>query len=215
MIRLGTSLLALAMALAAAPAVAQTAPALPPRDRGAEAFVAGRGEARRGRPDRTAARPGSTRPISPTIPTRWPRAGARGTEMQVQLASRRRNMQKIRRAIVRHQRKLDLLRSGITLPAPAQAGAASSWRRHLDAHVVSACTARARARSTASRSTAATSRRRWARPRPGQAQGDVDELARQCRRADAGDYAKAGRHRQRGRQGPGLCRYRRDVALGL
>ena len=53
------------------------------------------------------------------------------------------------------------------------------------------------------------------RPQPAGADRDVDQLAHPGRCADAWRLCPAGRDRQPGRARAGLCRHRRDVAVGL
>ena len=128
MIRLTTSLAALAMALAVAPASAQTTPVAPPKAltaQDADAFVA--------------AAEAQLAPLSVDVNRiSWvnatfitddtdalaAQAGARQTILQVQLATEAAKFATIPGLSFDTKRKIDLLRSGITLPAPARTGAA-------------------------------------------------------------------------------------------
>ena len=164
-------------------------------------------------------RTGSTRPTSPTIPTRWPpKSGAEITELAVKLCARaRRSIDDVAGAVARHQAQArPAAQRRSRCPRRRAPGAAERAGDADDADVV-APTARARARSTASRSTARISRRRWATDaRSRQAEGDVDQLARQCRRADARRLRQDGRASPtRARRELGYHGHRRDVALGL
>jgi len=128
MIRLTTSLAALAMALAVAPASAQTAaPAAPttltPKD--ADAFVAS-AEAQLAPLSVDVNRISWVNAtfITDDTDALAAQANARQTILQVQLATEAAKYAKVPGLSFDTARKIDLLRSGITLPAPARAGAA-------------------------------------------------------------------------------------------
>ncbi|MFA5965772.1 MAG: M2 family metallopeptidase [Sphingomonas sp.] len=128
MIRLTTSLAALAMALAVAPASAQTAPApaaaaLTPKD--ADAFVAS-AEAQLAPLSVDVNRISWVNAtfITDDTDALAAQAGARQTELQVKLATEAAKYAAIPGLSFDTARKIDLLRSGITLPAPSTPGAA-------------------------------------------------------------------------------------------
>jgi peptidyl-dipeptidase A len=128
MIRLTTSLAALAMALAVAPAYAQTAPAVPakaltPQD--ADAFVAS-AEAQLAPLSVDVNRISWVNAtfITDDTDALAAQAGARQTILQVQLATEAAKYATIPGLSFDTKRKIDLLRTTITLPAPARAGAA-------------------------------------------------------------------------------------------
>jgi len=128
MIRLTTSLAALAMALAVAPACAQTVPAAPakaltPQD--ADAFVAS-AEAQLAPLSVEVNRISWVNAtfITDDTDALAAQAGARQTILQVRLATEAAKYASVPGLSFDTKRKIDLLRSGITLPAPARAGAA-------------------------------------------------------------------------------------------
>ncbi len=128
MIRLTTSLAALAIALVAAPAVAQSAPAaatkaLTPAD--ADAFVAS-AEAQIGALSTDANRIAwvNATYITDDTDALAAQAGARQTELAVKLATEAARYATIAGLSFDTARKIDLLRSGLTLPAPTRPGAA-------------------------------------------------------------------------------------------
>ncbi|CAN5490230.1 M2 family metallopeptidase [soil metagenome] len=126
MIRLTTSLAALAMALAVAPASAQTAPAAAaPTARDADAFVAS-AEAQLAPLSVDVNRISWVNAtfITDDTDALAAQAGARQTELQVKLATEAAKYAGVPGLSFDTARKIDLLRSGITLPAPARAGAA-------------------------------------------------------------------------------------------
>ncbi|MES2046641.1 MAG: M2 family metallopeptidase [Pseudomonadota bacterium] len=128
MIRLTTSLAALAMALAVAPASAQTAPAAPAKAltaRDADAFVAS-AEAQLAPLSVDVNRISWVNAtfITDDTDALAAQAGARQTILQVQLATEAAKYANVPGLSFDTKRKIDLLRSGITLPAPARAGAA-------------------------------------------------------------------------------------------
>ena len=128
MIRLTTSLAALAMALAVAPAFAQTAPAAPtkaltPQD--ADAFVAS-AEAQLAPLSVDVNRISWVNAtfITDDTDALAAQAGARQTILQVQLATEAAKYAAIPGLSFDTKRKIALLRTTITLPAPARVGAA-------------------------------------------------------------------------------------------
>ncbi|MDB5711209.1 MAG: peptidyl-dipeptidase [Sphingomonas bacterium] len=127
MIRLTTSLAALAMALAVAPASAQAAQAAPkaltPQD--ADAFVAS-AEAQLAPLSVDVNRISWVNAtfITDDTDALAAQASARQTVLQVQLATEAAKYASVPGLSFDTKRKIDLLRSGITLPAPARAGAA-------------------------------------------------------------------------------------------
>lgn len=128
MIRLTTSLAALAMALAVAPASAQTtaapaAAALTPKD--ADAFVAS-AEAQLAPLSVDVNRISWVNAtfITDDTDALAAQAGARQTELQVKLATEAAKYATVPGLSFDTARKIDLLRSGITLPAPSTPGAA-------------------------------------------------------------------------------------------
>jgi peptidyl-dipeptidase A len=128
MIRLTTSLAALAMALAVAPASAQTTPApaaatLTPKD--ADAFVAS-AEAQLAPLSVDVNRISWVNAtfITDDTDALAAQAGARQTVLQVQLATEAAKYAGVPGLSFDTARKIDLLRSGITLPAPSTPGAA-------------------------------------------------------------------------------------------
>jgi len=128
MIRLTTSLAALAMALAVAPASAQTVPAAPTKAltaQDADAFVAS-AEAQLAPLSVDVNRISWVNAtfITDDTDALAAQAGARQTILQVQLATEAAKYAAIPGLSFDTKRKIDLLRSGITLPAPARAGAA-------------------------------------------------------------------------------------------
>lgn len=128
MIRLTTSLAALAMALAVAPASAQTAPSAPAKAltaQDADAFVAS-AEAQLAPLSVDVNRISWVNAtfITDDTDALAAQAGARQTILQVQLATEAAKYAAIPGLSFDTKRKIDLLRSGITLPAPARAGAA-------------------------------------------------------------------------------------------
>jgi peptidyl-dipeptidase A len=128
MIRLTTSLAALAMALAVAPASAQTATAAPAKvltARDADAFVAS-AEAQLAPLSVDVNRISWVNAtfITDDTDALAAQAGARQTILQVQLATEAAKYANVPGLSFDTKRKIDLLRSGITLPAPARAGAA-------------------------------------------------------------------------------------------
>jgi peptidyl-dipeptidase A len=128
MIRLTTSLAALAMALAVAPASAQTTPAAPPKAltaQDADAFVAS-AEAQLAPLSVDVNRISWVNAtfITDDTDALAAQAGARQTILQVQLATEAAKYAAISGLSFDTRRKIDLLRSGITLPAPARTGAA-------------------------------------------------------------------------------------------
>ena len=128
MIRLTTSLAALAMALTVAPASAQTVPAAPAKAltaQDADAFVAS-AEAQLAPLSVDVNRISWVNAtfITDDTDALAAQAGARQTILQVQLATEAAKYAAIPGLSFDTKRKIDLLRSGITLPAPARAGAA-------------------------------------------------------------------------------------------
>jgi peptidyl-dipeptidase A len=128
MIRLTTSLAALAMALAVAPVFAQTAPVAPartPTAQDADAFVAS-AEAQLAPLSVDVNRISWVNAtfITDDTDALAAQAGARQTILQVQLATEAAKYASVPGLSFDTKRKIDLLRSGITLPAPARAGAA-------------------------------------------------------------------------------------------
>ncbi len=126
MIRLTTSLAALAMALAVAPASAQTAPAAAtPTAKDADAFVAS-AEAQLAPLSVDVNRISWVNAtfITDDTDALAAQAGARQTELQVKLATEAAKFAGIPGLSVDTARKIDLLRSGLTLPAPTKPGAA-------------------------------------------------------------------------------------------
>jgi peptidyl-dipeptidase A len=128
MIRLTTSLAALAMALAVTPASAQTTPAAPPKAltaQDADAFVAS-AEAQLAPLSVDVNRISWVNAtfITDDTDALAAQAGARQTILQVQLATEAAKYAAIPGLSFDTKRKIDLLRSGITLPAPARTGAA-------------------------------------------------------------------------------------------
>ncbi|MEG3143800.1 M2 family metallopeptidase [Sphingomonas sp. RT2P30] len=125
MIRLTTSLAALAMALAVAPAFAQTAPTAAPTAKDADAFVAS-AEAQLAPLSVDVNRISWVNAtfITDDTDALAAQAGARQTELQVKLATEAAKFAGIPGLSVDTARKIDLLRSGLTLPAPTRPGAA-------------------------------------------------------------------------------------------
>jgi peptidyl-dipeptidase A len=126
MIRLTTSLAALAMALAVAPASAQTAPApAAPTAKDADAFVAS-AEAQLAPLSVDVNRISWVNAtfITDDTDALAAQAGARQTELQVKLATEAARFAGIPGLLFDTARKIDLLRSGLTLPAPSKPGAA-------------------------------------------------------------------------------------------
>ncbi|MDH7974777.1 M2 family metallopeptidase [Sphingomonas sp. AR_OL41] len=126
MIRLTTSLAAMAMALAVAPVSAQTAPAAAaPTAKDADAFVAS-AEAQLAPLSVDVNRISWVNAtfITDDTDALAAQAGARQTELQVKLATEAAKFAGIPGLSVDTARKIDLLRSGLTLPAPTRPGAA-------------------------------------------------------------------------------------------
>ncbi len=128
MIRLTTSLAALAMALAVAPVSAQTAPTTPAKAltaQDADAFIAS-AEAQLAPLSVDVNRISWVNAtfITDDTDALAAQAGARQTILQVQLATEAAKYASVPGLSFDTKRKIDLLRSGITLPAPARAGAA-------------------------------------------------------------------------------------------
>ena len=113
------------------------------------------------------------------------------------------------------KRKLDLLRGGITLPAPTRAGRRGRAGDDRDRAVVCLRQGQGHARRQADQRH--RHRGRDGRPRaiPAKLQEMWISWHDNVGAPMRDDYAKMVEHRQRGRQGTRLCRYRRDVALGL
>ncbi|CAN5380877.1 M2 family metallopeptidase [soil metagenome] len=120
MTRTGLSTLALALALAASPAFAQRAPT--PAD--ADAFVA-KAEATLAEASIDSARIQWVRAtyITDDTDALVARDSAKSTEMRVQFALQAAKFQNLPGLSLDTKRKLDILRGGITLPAPTRAGA--------------------------------------------------------------------------------------------
>ena len=123
--------------------------------------------------------------------------GTIGTEMGGQLRQRGGAVSRTSRASSYDtKRKLDILRSGLVLPAPTTPGAAAELNDDRDQAAVDLRQGQGHAERQADH----RQRHRGADghgPQPGRAAGDVDQLARQCRRADARRLCAHGRDRQR------------------
>jgi len=122
--------------------------------------------------------------------------GTIGTEMGVRFANEAARYADVPGLSYDTRRKLNMLRSALTLPAPTTAGAAAELNLHRP---LLAIWPRPRHDGWAS---AHRQRDRSAHghgPRPRPAARDVDELERQCRRSDAAPIYAHGRNRQRRR----------------
>ena len=189
----------------------------PPADRRRrEAFVAARREGpRRVRGHQQPRARGSTRPTSPTIPTRSPPISARS-------APRSRSSYANEAARYRRGR-----RASIPTPSASStscAAASSCRRRPRRAPPTELNTISTRLQSTYGKGQGTLNGKPITGTdieaemgtirNPGRAQGDVDQLARQCRRADARRTMRAwSRSPTQGAKELGYRRYRRDVAL--
>ena len=143
------------------------------------------------------------------------RINAVGTEKSVKYALEAAKYKDVAGLSADTKRKLDILRNGLVLPAPTKPGAATE----LNQIATDLQSQYGKGRGTLNGKEISGSDIEAA---DGQYRADarrtrrnVDQLARQCRRADEGRLCAPGRHRQRRREGAGLRQHRRDVALGL
>ena len=155
--------------------------------------------------DLAAAPPGSTRPTSTTIPMRSPPTSARSAPRRACNTPRtRRNIRRFRASIRTPPASSTSCAAALVLAAPTTPGAAAELNeiatrpavdlRQGPRHAERQADHRRRHRGRDGRAS-----------QSGRAQGDVEELARQCRpRRCATDYAPHGRDRQPGRQGARL-----------
>ncbi len=141
--------------------------------------------------------------------------GAKGTEMSVRFALEAAKYDKAPGLSPDLKRKLDILRTGIVLPAPTTPGAATELNEiatklqsaygkgmgTLDGKPINGSDIEAEMGNL--------------KHTPGRVRRDVEELARPGRQADEGRLCPPRRDRQCRLEGAGLCRHRRDVALGL
>ncbi len=117
-------------------------------------------------------------------------AGAKQTELSVRLALEAAKFDAVPGLSDEAKRKLNILRGGIVLPAPTTAGAATELN-NISTKLQSAY---GKGEGTLEGQADQRFRHRGAdggQPRSGRAEGDVDELARQGRRADARRLSRA------------------------
>ena len=199
------------------------------RRRAAAAADAGRADRRRGRRLRRPRREGAGRVLGHQQPrpmgerdlhhrrhrrARRPFRHDRHRDVRSASPTRRRATPNVPGLSSDTRRKLNILRSGLVLPAPTTAGRRGRAQPHLDRPPV-AHMASGRGTMNGKPLTGNEIEARMGTVRnPGPAAGDVDELAQQCRRADARAIISAwSRSPTRARSELGYRRHRRDVAL--